>query len=54
MGRRRHLPVVDERLDLGFGLPPVRRLGRRALMRESGELKLLSSEVEIFRRHLDG
>jgi hypothetical protein len=47
-------PEVNEGLDLGFWLPPVFRLWRRAFMRESRQLKLLPGEVEILCRHLVG
>ena len=45
-------PEVNQRLDLGFWLPPVFRLGRRALMRQSRELELLPREIEILCRYL--
>ena len=47
------VPEVNERLDLGLWLPPVFRLWRRALMRQSRQLKLLPGEVEILCRHLE-
>jgi hypothetical protein len=48
-----HSPVVDERLDMRFRLPRLRRLGLRDIVRETSEFELALRELEILARHVD-
>lgn len=48
MTRRGCLPVVDERLYLRLGLPPVLGVGLCHVVRQPGEFQLALGEFKIF------